>query len=176
LLRKHKLYAKRKNCEIGKQRVEFLGHIVTSQGVCVDPHKISAVGEWPVPRCVRDVRSFVGLASYYRRFVKGFASLASPLSKLMSTKIKGELPWGADEEAAFKALKDALTSTPVLMVPTPGADFVLHADASDVGLGAVLSQKVGDEMRVVAYYSRKLTLLRHGIQLTKKSSWVWLKL
>jgi hypothetical protein len=156
LLRKHKLYAKLKKCEFGKEQVEFLGHIVTSEGVRVDPRKISAIQEWPVPRTVRDVRSFVGLAGYYRRYVKGFASVAAPLTQLMSAK-KGAVPWGQTEQAAFEALKDALTSAPVLMVPEPEGEYILHSDASDVGLGAVLSQKVGKESRVVAYHSRKLS-------------------
>ncbi len=157
ILQENQLYAKMSKCEFGKQRVEFLGHVVSAEGVHVDPRKISAIKDWPRPRTVRDVRSFVGLASYYRRYVKGFASLAAPLTGLMSNKMRGEIPWGPAQVRSFQALKDALTSAPVLWVPEPAGDFVLHSDASDVGLGAVLSQKVGKETRVVAYHSRKLS-------------------
>lgn len=157
LLRKHKLYAKRKKCEFGMDRVEFLGHVVTAEGVQVCADKIAAIRDWPVPRTVREVRSFLGLAGFYRRYVQGFATLAAPLTALQSTKLKGALPWGTAEATAFQALKDALTSTPVLMVPEPDGDYVLFSDASDVGLGAVLSQTVEKESRVVAYHSRKLS-------------------
>jgi hypothetical protein len=142
-LEAHKLYAKMSKCEFGKQRVESHGHIVSAEGVQVDPRKITAIEEWPTPRTVREVRSFVGLASYYRRFVPGFASIAAPLTALMSTKTRGKLPWGTAQETAFQALKGKLTSAPVLMVPEPDGEFVLHADASEVGLGALLSRKDG---------------------------------
>lgn len=159
LLRDNQLYCKKSKCEFGMRQVEFLGHVVSSDGITVDPKKILAIATWPVPKTVHDVRSFVGLASFYRRFVKRFASVAAPLTRLMTPKLEGKgkiLPWGPKEQASFDALKKALSTAPVLVAPTPTDAFVLRTDASDVGLGAVLSQVQDGKERVVAYHSRKL--------------------
>ncbi len=153
-----KLYAKPSKCEFGKSRVEFVGHIITRQGVQADARKLAAIRDWPVPATVRDVRSFVGLASFYRRFIPHFATVAAPLTSLMSNKLTGPLPWGPEQQSAFERLKAALTDAPVLASPAFDAPFILRTDASQVGLGAVLSQKQPDgRERVVAYHSRKLS-------------------
>ena len=158
LLRKHKLYAKMKKCEFGRTGVEFLGHVVSSEGIATDPHKIDAVKAWPVPKTLTDVRSFLGLASYYRRFVKGFSTIAAPLTRLCSDKVTPghEVAWGEVEQAAFEQLKEALIAAPVLVAPEPDGGFILYTDASTVGVGAVLTQVQDGRPRAVAYYSRKL--------------------
>jgi hypothetical protein len=158
LLRDHRLCAKRSKCEFGKSRVEFVGHFVSADGIEMDPHKLEAVREWPRPKTVKDVRSFLGLAGFYRRFVKDFSSIAGPLTDLTSVKVeKGDLPWGPAQELAFREIKEAVTSAPVLVAPEPEGEFILRTDASQVGLGAVLTQQQPGGERVVAYYSRKLT-------------------
>lgn len=159
LLSDHNLYAKRSKCEFGRGRVEFLGHIVTQDGICVDPRKIHAIASWPVPKTVSDVRSFIGLASYYRRFVRKFASIAAALTRLMTPKYdkKGvKLPWGKEEHESFRKLKIALCNAPVVVAPAPHKPFVLRTDACTTGLGAVLTQVQNNQERVIAYHSRKL--------------------
>lgn len=158
LLRKHKLYAKLKKCEFGRTSIEFLGHVVSGEGISVDQRKIDAVKAWPVPKTLHDLRSFLGLASYYRRFVQGFSSIAAPLTRLLSSKVTPgkDLVWDQAAQSAFERLKAALCSTPVLVAPDPDGEFVLYTDASTVGVGAVLQQMQGGRQRVVAYYSRKL--------------------
>jgi hypothetical protein len=160
LLREHKLYAKLSKCEFGRGQVEFLGRFVSAAGIKVDEKKIEAIKKWPRPRTVREVRSFVGLASYYRRFVKNFAAVAAPLTALMTPAVEksAHLPWEVEEEQAFCKLKRALCSTPILIAPDPDGDFVLNTDASQIGLGAVLQQECEGSNRVVAYHSRKLSL------------------
>jgi hypothetical protein len=157
ILRKHKLYAKESKCVFGVDRLEFLGHIVGKDGIRMDPEKVAAIREWPTPTSVHDVRSFVGLASYYRRFVRDFASIAAPLTSLMTKKYEGrKLPWGEKETEAFETLKETMCSAPVLASAAPGGNYTLYTDASSVGLGAVLHQKQEGVDRVIAFHSRKL--------------------
>jgi predicted aspartyl protease len=156
LLREHKLRAKRSKCEFGCSKVEFLGHVVSAQGIATDPKKVEAVRSWPVPKTPTELRSFLGLANFYRRFVKGFSTIAAPLTQHTSLQPGETLPWGADEQRAFEALKEALSSTPVLCAPEPSGEYILRTDASATGIGAVLTQKQNGRERVVAYHSRKL--------------------
>ncbi len=159
LLQRHQLYAKQSKCEFGVTQTEFLGHIVSADGISVDPVKVAAVKDWPVPSTVKHVRSFLGLANYYRRFVKNFSSIAAPLTHLTSDAghdKKGHVSWGPAQQSAFDAIKAALTSAPILTAPDPAQPFTLRCDASGVGIGAVLSQGSGPDEKVVAYYSRKL--------------------
>ena len=144
--------------------MEYLGHIVSQHGVRTDPDKTSAVTNWPTPVKRKELRSFLGLCSYYRKFVRDFASIAAPLHAL--TKENQAFVWDEACDRAFEQLKRALTSTPVLRYPDPKKEFVLDTDASNHGIGAVLSQKEDGQERVVAFYSRALTapekkLLRH---------------
>ena len=121
--------------------------------------KVEAIKTWPVPQTVHDVRSFMGLASFYRRFVEKFATKAAPLTNLMTPKYEKKgctMPWGPEESTAFEQLKEAMCSTPVLVPPDPDGTFVLRTDASGIGLGAVLTQIQNGVERVVAYHSRKL--------------------
>ncbi|GKB44630.1 ty3-gypsy retrotransposon protein [Tanacetum coccineum] len=143
--------------------LEYLGHIISNRGVEVDPKKVSAVSEWPIPMSQRHVRGFLGLAGYYRRFIKDYATLAAPLSDLLQ---KNGFKWGGPEDAAFSALKDRLTHAPILCLPNFEDTFVIEADASGVGIGAVLlqngrplgyfSRKLGPRMRVAATYQKEL--------------------
>lgn len=158
-LQENKLYAKKSKCEFGVDKVEFLGHIVSAEGISVDQRKIEAIKSWPTPRTVKEVRSFIGLASYYRRFVKNFSAKAAPLTRLMTPlyeKRGSALPWGKEEQQAFDALKTALCSAPILSQPIPDGKFILRTDASSYGLGAVLSQIQDGKEKVIAYHSRKL--------------------
>jgi len=129
---------------------------VSHEGICAHPDKTLAVLEWPTPRCIKDVRAFLGLCSYYRRFVKGFADIAAPLHAL-TRKGCNTFEWTPACVVAFELLKQALTSPPVLAMPNDNDIFCLDTDASNSALGAVLSQQQNGEERVVAYASRKLS-------------------
>ena len=142
-------------CYLFQQRVNFLGHIVSSDGVSTDQEKVTAVREWPTPTTATQVRAFLGLCSYYRRLVKGFADVSKPLYKL--TEKGSQFAWSDECESALKLLKAKLTSAPVLAYPTSENLFILDTDASNQGLGAVLSQVHEGQEKVVAYYSRSLT-------------------
>ena len=149
-LRKEQLYAKLSKCEFWLNEVSFLGHIVSKEGIRVDPKKIEVVVEWKPPRNVTEVRSFLGLAGYYRRFVKGFSMITAPMTKLRQKNVKFE--WGEECQRIFDKLKAFLTEAPVLTQPTCGKEYVIFSDASLNGLGCVLMQ----EGKVVAYASRQL--------------------
>ena len=149
-LRKEHLYAKLSKCEFWMNEVSFLGHIVSKEGIRVDPKKIEVVVEWKPPRNVTKVRSFLGLAGYYRRFVKGFSMTAAPMTRLLQKNVKYE--WSEKCQRSFDKLKAFLTEAPVLTQPTCGREYVIFSDASLNGLGCVLMQ----EGKVVAYASRQL--------------------
>ncbi|XP_073030785.1 uncharacterized protein [Primulina eburnea] len=150
ILRENKLYAKFSKCEFWLRSVSFLGHVISRTGVSVDPRKVEAITEWPRPKNATDIRSFLGLAGYYRKFVEGFSSIAVPLTKL--TQKNSKFTWSEDCEKSFQTLKEKLASTPVLILPAENKDFTIYSDASKDGLGCVLMQ----EGRVIAYASRQL--------------------
>ncbi|CAA0823405.1 Uncharacterized mitochondrial protein AtMg00860, partial [Striga hermonthica] len=149
-LRREKLYAKFSKCESWLQRVAFLGHVITQAGIEVDPSKVAAVQNWSTPKSPSEVRSFLGLAGYYRRFIEGFSKIALPLSQLTRKSVKFE--WTDRCESCFQELKKRLTSAPVLTIPDPSRSFTIFSDASRQGLGCVLMQ----EGQVIAYASRQL--------------------
>ncbi|XP_073051278.1 uncharacterized protein [Primulina eburnea] len=130
--------------------VAFLGHIVSKEGIFVDPSKIESIKQWSIPKTVSEVRSFLGLAGYYRRFIADFSKIALPLTSLTRKATKFE--WTIECQQAFQTLKDKLTSAPVLVLPCGTEDFVVYTDASKQGLGAVLMQRE----KVIAYASRQL--------------------
>ncbi|XP_072093102.1 transposon Tf2-1 polyprotein isoform X3 [Arachis hypogaea] len=150
ILRDRKLYAKLSKCEFWKSEVKFLGHVVSKQGIAVDPAKVEAVMNWERPTSVTEIRSFLGLARYYRRFIKGFSQLALPLTKL--TRKDTPFIWTPECEGSFQELKHRLTTAPVLVLPEPSEPFEVYCDASLKGLGCVLMQ----HQNVVAYASRQL--------------------
>ncbi|XP_073121931.1 uncharacterized protein [Henckelia pumila] len=128
VLRERKLFAKFDKCEFWLERVEFLGHVISERGVEVDPSKVQAVKEWSVPRNASEIRSFLGLAGYYRKFIKGFSSITVPLTAL--TKKNARYVWSSECQKSFDVLKEALTTTPVLDMPSGQGDFVVYTDAS----------------------------------------------
>ncbi|KAL4026649.1 hypothetical protein IC575_015085 [Cucumis melo] len=149
-LRANRPYAKFSKCEFWLKKVSFLGHVVSSKGVFVDPAKIEAVTNWPRPSTVSEIRSFLGLAGYYRRFVEDFSRIASPLTQL--TRKGTPFVWSPACESSFQELKQKLVTAPVLTVPDGSGSFVIYSDASKKGLGCVLMQ----QGKVVAYASRQL--------------------
>ncbi|KAL0558819.1 hypothetical protein IC582_003401 [Cucumis melo] len=149
-LRDNKLYAKFSKCEFWLTQVSFLGHVVSKDGVSVDPAKIEAVTGWTRPSTVSEVRSFLGLAGYYRRFVENFSRIATPLTQL--TRKGAPFVWSKACEDSFQTLKQKLVTAPVLTVPDGSGSFVIYSDASKKGLGCVLMQ----QGKVVAYASRQL--------------------
>ncbi|KAJ0661910.1 putative nucleotidyltransferase, Ribonuclease H [Helianthus annuus] len=150
ILREKKLYAKLSKCEFWLERVTFLGHVVSANGIEVDPCKVEAITNWPKPNTVTEVRSFLGLAGYYRRFVEGFSSLALPLTQLVRKGVKFE--WNKEREKCFEELKKRLVTAPILAVPEGTGGFQIYSDASKKGLGCVLMQN----KKVIAYASRQL--------------------
>ena len=156
LLRDHQLYAKFSKCEFWLTEVRFLGHVVSASGVSVDPEKVEAVMTWERPKSVFEIRSFLGLAGYYRRFIEDFSRIAAPMTRLTRKEVKFE--WDDRCEVAFQELKRRLTSAPILIVPDRGQGYTVYCDASRVGLGCVLMQSG----RVVAYGSRQLKNHEHN--------------
>ncbi|CAH1770615.1 5025_t:CDS:1, partial [Entrophospora sp. SA101] len=155
ILRQHKLYAKLSKCEFLQSKVEYLGHYISAEGIAVDTRKTAAIKDWPAPTNVSEVRSFLGLANYYRKFVKNFSSIASPLTSLLQKD--QPFKWELTEETAFDELKQQLTSAPVLLLPGPTKPFSVTTGTSDFAIGAVLSQDQGKGEQPVAYESRKLS-------------------
>ncbi|GJT34839.1 putative reverse transcriptase domain-containing protein [Tanacetum coccineum] len=150
LLKKERLYAKFSKCDFWLDSVQFLGHVIDRSGVHVDPAKIEAIKSWAAPTTPTEVRQFLGLAGYYRRFIEGFSLISKPLTKLTQKDKKYE--WGKEEEEAFQTLKRKLCSAPILALPEGTKDFVVYCDASLKGYGAVLMQRE----KVIAYASRQL--------------------
>jgi len=154
-LRKHSLKASLKKCAFFEKEVSFLGHVVSAGGVATDPDKVSAVKSWPTPANVKELRSFLGLAGYYQKFIKNYASLSAPLSDLLKSDI--EFIWKSEHTKCFELLKAALTTAPVLHIPDPHKDFTLETDASGYAIGAVLSQKdKHGNLRPITFVSRKM--------------------
>ncbi|KAA3487255.1 DNA/RNA polymerases superfamily protein [Gossypium australe] len=149
-LREKQLYAKFSKCEFWLREVGFLGHIVSVEGIRVDPNKILAIINWKPPKNVSEVRSFLGLAGYYRRFVKGFSMITSLMTRLLQKDVK--FKWSDKCQQSFDRLKALWTEAPILVQPESGKKFIIYNDASLNGLGCVLIQ----EGKVIAYASRQL--------------------
>ncbi|KAI3732298.1 hypothetical protein L1987_63502 [Smallanthus sonchifolius] len=149
-LKKERLYVKFSKCAFWLREVQFLGHVINPNGIMVDPAKIITVREWGIPKTPTEIRSFLGLAGYYRRFIQNFSKITSSLTKLTRKEEKYE--WGSTQEEAFKELKEKLTQAPVLALPKGNEDFVVYSDASGQGLWCVLMHRG----RVIAYASRQL--------------------
>ena len=145
-LRAHRLHLKRSKCSFGASSVAYLGHVISAEGVAMDADKVAAVASWPTPRSARALRGFLGLAGYYRKFIRDFGIIAAPLTRLLR---RDAFAWD-DADAAFQALQGALTTGPVLQMPDFSKDFVVDSDASGAGFGAVLHQGAGP----LAFFSR----------------------
>ncbi|KAA3469569.1 DNA/RNA polymerases superfamily protein [Gossypium australe] len=150
ILRENQLYAKFSKCEFWLREVTFLGHVVSTEGIRVDPRKVEAVLDWKPPKSVSEIRSFLGLAGYYRRFIEGFLLIAAPLTKLLRKGVP--FVWTDKQQESFEKLKRILTEAPVLIQPEDGKEFIVYCDASHTGFGCVLMQ----EGKVVAFASLQL--------------------
>jgi hypothetical protein len=138
LLNTNQWKVKLSKCEFARQSIQYLGHVISATGVATDDSKISAVRDWPIPVDVKQLRSFLGLAGYYRKYVRNYASISSPMTHLLRKQVPFE--WTSDTQLAFDTLKQALISAPVLSLPNFSCLFVVETDASDTGIGAVLLQ------------------------------------
>ena len=158
-LRTYGLQLKSTKCHLFQTSVPFLGHVVGRRGLECDPKKIEDVKSWPVPDCLKSVRQFLGFVGYYRWFIPSFADLAEPLVALTGKDVP--FVWRPECAAAFLQLRDALVRAPILAFPTESGDYILDTDASNFGLGGVLSQIQNDEECVIAYCSRSLRPSQH---------------
>ncbi|KAL0540685.1 hypothetical protein IC582_020695 [Cucumis melo] len=155
VLRQHELYANQKKCHFAKEKIEYLGHVISGEGVAVDPEKIRVISDWPQPTNVKETRGFLGLTGYYRRFVRNYGTIVAPLTQLLK---KGGFNWTEETTLAFDRLKSAMMSLPVLALLDFTKQFEIEADASGYGIGVVLVQ----DKRPVAYYSHTLALRDRG--------------
>lgn len=166
-LRDKGLHGKLSKCQFLRSEVEFLGHHVGRAGVRMVEGKVEAVQRWPVPTRQKEVEQFIGLSGYYRRFIKDFSKIASPLTELCGTlkKAKGgaqrtppkkAFAWGEEQQKAFEAIKEAVTSAPCLAMPDPEKEFIVHTDASGYAVGAALMQKFEGGLRPIAFLSKKM--------------------
>nr|GEU60258.1 reverse transcriptase domain-containing protein [Tanacetum cinerariifolium] len=139
LIKKEKLFAKFSKCEFWIPKVQFLGHVIDSRGIHVDPAKIESIKDWSSPKTPMKIRQFLGLAGYYRRFIEGFLKIAKSMTKLTQKGVKFD--WGEKEENACSLIKQKLCSAPILALPEGSEDFMVYCDASHKGLGTVLMQR-----------------------------------
>lgn len=160
-LKKHQLFIRRKKCTFATDNVEYLGHIISKNGVAADDRKVEAMKQWPTPATPRALRGFLGLTGYYRRFLRGYGSIAKPLTQLLK---KGAFRWDQRAEAAFLQLKEAMSNTPVLAMPDFSKPFTVETDASHHGIGAVLMQ----EGQPLAFLSKALSPKHLGLSTYEK--------
>ncbi|CAI7877024.1 unnamed protein product, partial [Closterium sp. NIES-54] len=159
ILRKNRFYVKLSKSDFALKKVQFLGHMVSAEGVHVDPRKIEAVKKWKVPKNMKELQQFLGFTNYYNRFVPQYAKIAAPLVDLL--KKDTPFKWDTPHQQAMEQLQTALTTAPVLILPDPEKDYVVEAEASDQAVGAVLMQDHGNGLQPIAYLSKKL----HGAEL-----------
>ncbi|CAI5464762.1 unnamed protein product [Closterium sp. Yama58-4] len=154
ILSENRILKKASKCEFLQDRLEFLGHITSADGVEIDPKKIATIQAWHAPTNLTELQSFLGFVNYVRRFVPDMAKLTAPVTDLLRKGV--EYTWGEKEQAAFSALKKILCSPPVLHIADPHRPFELVTDASDIAVGAILLQDFGNGLQPIAYESRKL--------------------
>jgi hypothetical protein len=152
----NKLALKQARCSFGAEKVAYLGHIISAVGVTMDPSKVEAIEAWPPPRMLWTLHGFLGLAGYYRKFIAGYGVVAAPLTALLKREA---FKWMDKAEEAFKLLKQALMTAPLLQLPDCNKRFIIDCDASETGFGAVLHQGNG----AIAYFSRLVVLHHHNL-------------
>jgi hypothetical protein len=150
VLREHQLYAKLRKCSFYQRQIHYLGHIISEEGIVMDPEKVESIKEWSVPSNVAEVRSFMGLAGYYRRFITGFSKISHPITSLQRKEEKFQ--WTKECEKSLERLKQLLTNAPILRIADPNVDFMVCTDVCKEGLGGVLRHNGF----VICYESRKL--------------------
>ncbi|GKV48666.1 hypothetical protein SLEP1_g55467 [Rubroshorea leprosula] len=161
LLRDNELFARQSKCFFGCDRIDYLGHYIFEEGVSTDPKKILAVQQWPQLKTVKELRGFLGLTGYYRRFIRNYGSLSKPLTELLK---KEGFHWSREASEAFESLKHAVTTTPVLVLPDFSKEFVVETDASNTGIGAVLLQ----QGHPIAFISKALSLRHQSLSVYEK--------
>jgi hypothetical protein len=160
-LRDNQLYMKANKCSFAQHQLEYLGHIISDQGVATDPSKTADMLKWPTPVTVTELRGFLGLTGYYRKIVKHYGLIAKPLTQLLK---KNQFQWTDQAQQAFENLKAEMTSTPVLALPDFAQPFIVETDACDTGVGAVLLQKD----RPIAFLSKALSLQHQQLSIYEK--------
>jgi hypothetical protein len=160
-LREAQLYAKLSKCEFGKTSIHYLGHIISDAGVSTDPEKTLVMKNWPVPKNKTELRGFLGLTWYYRKFVRSYGIISKPLTQFLSKK---GFEWNEQADYAFQTLKEAMINTPVLALPDFSIPFVMETDACDTGVGAVLMQKG----HPIAYMSKALGIMNRKLSVYEK--------
>jgi hypothetical protein len=160
-LRLHELKAKLKKCSFDQPQVEYLGHIISENGLATDPAKIADILNWKEPHNLKTLRGFLGLTGYYRRFIKNYAAICQPLHQALK---KEAFHWGPDQHKAFNLLKQAMTTPPVLALPNFNMPFTLETDACSTGLGAVLMQ----EGKPLAFFSKGLGPINSALSIYEK--------
>lgn len=171
LMKENELYAKLSKCLFEKEQLEYLGHIISKEGVSAEPTKIDSMLQWPKPRNLKDLRGFLGLTGYYRKFVRNYGIISKPLTNLLK---KGQFEWIDTAEVAFNRLKQAMVTTHVLVMPNFRETFVIETDASDAGIGAVLTQNgkpvaylskaLGPKNAVMSTYEREMLAIVTAVQ------------
>ena len=170
ILEEHSLYAKMSKCEFGMKEMLYLGHIISTKGVQVHMEKIRAIRDWTTPKTVTEMKGFLGLCTYYRRYVKGFSQFVAPLTNLMK---KGAFTWTDLAQTTFEEMKTIMSSCPVLALPDFSQPFIVECDASGEGIGAVPmqnhhpiafeSQKLKDYERQYSIYDKEMLAILHAL-------------
>jgi len=160
------LKLKPSKCELFKPEVLFLGHIAGREGIRPNPRLVESIRNWKEPTNVKEIQQFVGLCNYYRQYIQNFSDMAAPMTRL--TQKKTPFKWDVSCQNSFDDLREALCSAPVLAYPQNEGEFILDTDASDVGVGAVLSQMQNGVERVIAYASKKLNKCQKKYSVTRR--------
>ena len=165
-LRASGLKLKAKKCFFGFEKIYYLGHIISKDGIAADISKIEAVQNYPIPENVKALRSFLGLSGYYRKHIFNYSKIARPLHKL--TKREAKFQWTHEEQDSFDALKHALTHAPILAYPRWDIEYLLYTDASSESIGCCLAQIQDGKERAISYYGRSLSQSERNYGITQR--------